>query len=315
MSPTACRSPRNWSGAKYGCRIFLNARGQIEARAKERFVRDQAEHHAKIAAREAKIAKPPGKKPGGFPPEPPVRVASPTDQINLTDGEPRIMPVPGGGFEQCYNAQAVVAEGSLLVVASDVVQAANDKQQLKPMLATSSRLCRRARRCRRHCWRQGYFSEGNVAPARRKASIHVARGRSHHPSLASALPRRRPRRRSQRRSKPWAIGWRRLKARSFMRAQTDTRTGVRHHQIGAGLPAIPAAWAGQGAWRMETRDHGLEHEANVRPRHSVRERRTLRNQPPRDRPKPLPPLPRRQPLHPIQRRLTKRNAAFHRQIR
>jgi hypothetical protein len=44
------------------------------------------------------------------------------------------MPVTGGGFEQCYNAQAVVAEGSLLVVAVDVVQVANDKQQLEPML-------------------------------------------------------------------------------------------------------------------------------------------------------------------------------------
>ena len=38
----------------------------------------------------------------------------PTDQVNLTDEESRIMPVAGGGFEQCYNAQAVVAEGSLL---------------------------------------------------------------------------------------------------------------------------------------------------------------------------------------------------------
>ena len=44
------------------------------------------------------------------------------------------MPVAGGGFEQCYNAQAAVAAGSLLVVATDVVQAPNDKQQLEPML-------------------------------------------------------------------------------------------------------------------------------------------------------------------------------------
>jgi hypothetical protein len=46
----------------------------------------------------------------------------------------RIMPMAGGGFEQCYNAQAVVAAGSLLVVATAVVQAPNDKQQLEPML-------------------------------------------------------------------------------------------------------------------------------------------------------------------------------------
>ena len=33
------------------------------------------------------------------------------------------MPVAGGEFEQCYNAQAAVAADSLLVVAADVVQA------------------------------------------------------------------------------------------------------------------------------------------------------------------------------------------------
>jgi hypothetical protein len=58
----------------------------------------------------------------------------PTDQINLTDDASRILPVAGGGFEQCCNAQAVVAADSLLVVAPDVVQAANDKQQLQPMV-------------------------------------------------------------------------------------------------------------------------------------------------------------------------------------
>ena len=81
-----------------------------------------------------------GKKPGGKPPQPPVAGPLPTDQINLTDEESRIMPVAGGGFEQCYNAQAVVAAGSLLVVAADVVQAPNDKQQLEPMLETLTAL-------------------------------------------------------------------------------------------------------------------------------------------------------------------------------
>jgi hypothetical protein len=44
------------------------------------------------------------------------------------------MPVAGGGFEQCYDVQAAVTAGSLLVVAADVSQAANDKQQLQPLL-------------------------------------------------------------------------------------------------------------------------------------------------------------------------------------
>jgi hypothetical protein len=38
------------------------------------------------------------------------------------------MPVPGGDFEQCCSAQAPVAADSLLLIATDVVQATNDKR-------------------------------------------------------------------------------------------------------------------------------------------------------------------------------------------
>src|SRR4051794_40628587 len=86
-----------------------------------------------MAARAAKAAAT-GKKPRGRAPVPPVEGPGAADQVNLTDEESRIMPVPGGGFEQCYNAQACVAAGCLLVVATDVVQATNDKQQVEPML-------------------------------------------------------------------------------------------------------------------------------------------------------------------------------------
>ncbi len=103
-------------------RKLAEARAKIEARAKERHAREQAEHEAKLAAREAREESS-GKKTGGRPPSPPASGALPTDQINLTDEESRIMPAAGGGFEQCYNAQAVVAAGSMLVVAVDVVQA------------------------------------------------------------------------------------------------------------------------------------------------------------------------------------------------
>jgi len=112
---------------------IARAKATIEARAKERHAREQAEHDAKMAQRAAKTAAT-GKKPGGKPPAPPIEGPLATDQVNLTDEASRIMPVAGGGFEQCYNAQAVVAVGSLLVVAADVVQAPNDKQQVEPML-------------------------------------------------------------------------------------------------------------------------------------------------------------------------------------
>src|SRR3981189_2437709 len=70
------------------------ARAKIEARAKERFEREQVEYHAKLAAREAK-AEATGRKPRSKPPEPPVEGPLPRDQINLTDEESRIMPVAG----------------------------------------------------------------------------------------------------------------------------------------------------------------------------------------------------------------------------
>jgi transposase len=161
------------------------ARATIEARAKERFEREQAEHQAKLAARAAK-EKATGKKPGGKPPEPPVEGPRPTDQINLTDEESRIMPVSGGGFEQCYNAQAVVAEGSLLVVATTVVQAPNDKQQLEPMLAKINALPADLGKADVMLGDNGYFSAANVT-ACLAAEIEplLALGRdAHHQTLS-----------------------------------------------------------------------------------------------------------------------------------
>ena len=78
-------------------RKLAEARAKIEARAKERHAREQAEHEAKLAARQAK-AEASGKKPRGKPPNPLVEGPRPNDQINLTDEDSRIMPVAGGGF-------------------------------------------------------------------------------------------------------------------------------------------------------------------------------------------------------------------------
>jgi hypothetical protein len=164
---------------------LAEARAKIEARAKQRFEQQQAEHEAKLAARAAKAAAS-GRKPGGKPPAPPSPGPLPADQINLTDEDSRIMPVAGGGFEPCYNGQAVVAAGSLLVIAADVVQAANDKQQLEPMLSKLAALPEDLGAPATMLADNGYFSAANVA-ACAAAGIEplLALGRqSHHPSLA-----------------------------------------------------------------------------------------------------------------------------------
>jgi len=58
----------------------------------------------------------------------------PQAQDNFTDPESRIMPTSGGGFDQCYNAQAAVDEGSQLIVAADLTNSTNDQPSLVPMV-------------------------------------------------------------------------------------------------------------------------------------------------------------------------------------
>ena len=170
-------------------RKIAEARATIEGRARERHAREKAEHDARMAAREARTAET-GKKPRGKPPAPPTEGPLPTDQVNLTDAESRIMPAAGGGFEQGYNAQAAVAAGSLLVVAVDVVQAPNDKNQVEPMLekigALPEGLGEGLGKVDHLLADTGYFSAGNVA-ACEKAGVEpaIAMGRQpHHPPLS-----------------------------------------------------------------------------------------------------------------------------------
>src|SRR6202158_2208735 len=183
--PDGMSIPEELERRKVRLEKLATARATVEGRAKDGCDREQAEHQAKIEAREAKIEAT-GKKPGGKPPQPPVEGPLPTDQVNLTDEESRIMPVAGGGFEQCYNAQAVVAEGSLLVVAVDVVQAANDKQQLEPMLNQVVALPDTLGNAETLLADNGYFSAANVDACEAAAAQPLsAMGReAHHPSLS-----------------------------------------------------------------------------------------------------------------------------------
>ncbi|MEA3644358.1 MAG: transposase, partial [Lamprobacter sp.] len=93
------------------------------------------------------------------PPSPEPRAE---DQINLTDEQSRIMHVAGGGFEQCYNAQAVVDTASMLVMAAQVTQAANDKEQVAPMLEGLQALPEGLNHPDELVADNGYFSARNV---------------------------------------------------------------------------------------------------------------------------------------------------------
>lgn len=108
------------------------ARAEIEVRAQARYAAELVEYERKLAARQARSDG--GEKPRGKAPTPPSPESQPKDQYNFTDPESRIMKT-GGGFEQCYNAQAVVEVESRLIVGERVSQAANDKQELVPTVA------------------------------------------------------------------------------------------------------------------------------------------------------------------------------------
>jgi len=158
------------------------AKAQIEARAAERDAQEKADFDAKIKAREEKTTRT-GKKPGGKPPAPPSPGVRPTDQINLTDADSRIMPATGKGFEQSYNAQAAVDTESMLVVATGMAQVATDKQQLEPMLEVLGGLPEALGSVEHLLADNGYFSAANVETCvQAKIEPLLAAGRDgHHP--------------------------------------------------------------------------------------------------------------------------------------
>ena len=81
------------------------------------------------------------------------------DQYNFTDPESRIMK-GADGFVQAYNAQAVVEPDLQLIVGQTVTQAANDKEQLTPMVEVMER--QSGQRPEEVLADSGYCSEKNL---------------------------------------------------------------------------------------------------------------------------------------------------------
>jgi len=141
--------------------VMAAAKKKIEVRAQERFEREQVEYQEKIDKREGQCKagiKPRGKEPVAPTPEPKDK-----DQVNLTDEESRIMPISGGGFEQCYNAQSSVDTETMLVLATHVSQAANDKKEIVPALKKIAELPEEWGAADHLLGDTGFFSAANVA--------------------------------------------------------------------------------------------------------------------------------------------------------
>jgi transposase len=119
----------------------------------------QAEAAVQAAAREARNAARPRR---GRPPQPPRSVPRPKAQRNFTDPESRIVPAPGakGSFIQGYNCQAAVDATAQIIVAADVTDEPNDKQQAHPLLTQV--LANTGQVPRTASLDAGYFSEATV---------------------------------------------------------------------------------------------------------------------------------------------------------
>jgi hypothetical protein len=96
---------------------LAEAKRVLKARAEERYQFELAEYQAKLQARTEK-AQEAGHKLRGPEPTPPVQTGPrDKDQYNFTDPESRIMKNSANdGFDQHYNVQVAVDQGSLLVV-------------------------------------------------------------------------------------------------------------------------------------------------------------------------------------------------------
>ncbi len=142
-------------------RVIAEAKAEIESRANEHYESRMREYEEKIEERRRKEEST-GKKASGRPPKEPKPGPEDKDQVNLTDEESRIMPVSGGGFEQAYNAQAIVDNESGLLVANRVSQSTVDKRELEPTLDELERLPEELGRPEALLADAGYFGKDNV---------------------------------------------------------------------------------------------------------------------------------------------------------
>ena len=139
---------------------IAQAKVRIEARASERHAVEQHGFEARCAQRAAQREA--GKKPRGPEPQAPSNVPRDRDQVNLTDEQSRIMATSGGGFEQCYNAQAAVDTQTMLVVVPHVSQAPNDVREIVAVLQKVQLLPQELGQVWTLLGDTGYFSAANV---------------------------------------------------------------------------------------------------------------------------------------------------------
>lgn len=121
--------------------------------------------------------------------QPPKNTPKAKAQRNFTDPDSRIMKDGATkAFVQAYNAQAAVDDTCQIIVAADVTQQANDKQQLKPMI---DQVCANTgSQPEKLSADNGYFSEANaVFLEESQIDGYLATDRQKHSDAPACAPR------------------------------------------------------------------------------------------------------------------------------
>lgn len=155
----------------------------MEKQARERARAEAEEVQARLAER-AQTEADTGKKVGGRPPvapDPETAKPDPKSRRNFTDPDARISKDGATkAFAQAYNAQAAADSAHQIIVAADVTQQGNDKQQLVPMMAQVA--VNRGRLPENTSADAGYYSESAVTdPSLATTALHVPPERHKHP--------------------------------------------------------------------------------------------------------------------------------------
>jgi hypothetical protein len=158
------------------------AKAALEREARTQAEAEKARVEARVKEREQQEAER-GRKLGGRPPQAPdpeQAKPEPKAQRNFTDPDSRIMKDGATKeFVQAYNAQAAVDSEAQVIVAAEVTQEANDKQQLVPMLEQVTIVT--GSQPQQVTADSGYFSEAQVTDRRLEGiDLWVAPDRQKH---------------------------------------------------------------------------------------------------------------------------------------
>jgi transposase len=111
-------------------------------------------------------------------------------QYNFTDPESSIMKANNKGWDQCGNAQAVVDSEEQVIVACEVTNQSNDKQQFEPMLEQSQENVGEDKKIKAASADSGYYSESNVKFAEdQEIDAYIATKRTKHNDPVPKVPR------------------------------------------------------------------------------------------------------------------------------